>query len=90
MAKVTIYTKEGCPFSTRAIEMLEEKGISYDEISITGSAERRAEMMAASGGHRTTPQILIDGEPLGGADDLEEADRAGRLASMLLAPAPAP
>jgi glutaredoxin 3 len=83
MSEVLIYTKQGCPYSERARELLDEKGIPYEEVDITGSPELEAEMVQASGGRSTTPQIIIDGEPLGGASDLEEADRGGRLASML-------
>jgi glutaredoxin 3 len=92
MSRVRIYTREECQFSEQALMFLEEKGIPYDEIDITADAEAEAEMVEASGGKRTTPQIFIDGEHLGGLDQLVEEDAHGRLAmrlaSGLEAPAP--
>jgi glutaredoxin 3 len=85
MAKVKVYTKQGCPFSERARDILEEKGIPYDDIDTTDSPELQQEMIAAAGGRYTTPQVFIDGEHIGGADDLEQADRAGRLAGIVIA-----
>ena len=83
MARVRIYTKHRCHFSEQALFFLEEKGIPYDEVDITEDPERRAEMVDAAGGDDTTPQIFIDGEHLGGYDDLVDEDRQGHLAATL-------
>lgn len=86
MRRVRMYTKQGCLFSERARLFLEEKGIPYDEIDITDDPEARAEMVEASAGQDTTPQLFVDGEHLGGLDDLEDEDRQGRLAGLILLP----
>ena len=83
MSRVRMFTREGCHFSEKARLFLEEKGIPYDEIDITDDPEQEATMVEASGGARTTPQIFIDEEQIGGFEDLEEEDRSGRLAAML-------
>jgi glutaredoxin 3 len=83
MSRVRMFTREGCQFSEKARMFLEEKGIPYDEIDITDDPEEKAAMAEASGGADTTPQIFIDGEHIGGFEDLEEEDRTGRLAAML-------
>lgn len=83
MARVRIYTKYRCHFSEQALFFLEEKGIPYDEVDITEDPERRAEMVDAAGGDDTTPQIFIDGEHIGGYDDLVDEDRQGHLAAIL-------
>jgi glutaredoxin 3 len=83
MSRVRIYTKQHCPFSAKARELLEELGVPYDEIDITEDPDMRAEMIDASGGASTTPQIFIDGEHIGGLDDLIEENRQGRLAATL-------
>jgi glutaredoxin 3 len=82
-ARVRIYTKQGCEFSESALMFLEEKGIPVEEIDITDDAAAEAEMVAAAGGARTTPQIFIDGEHIGGFDELVEEDAHGRLAMRL-------
>jgi glutaredoxin 3 len=83
MAKIEIYTKFLCPFCTRAKKLLDSKGVSFEEIDISTGGPRRAEMLERSGGRQTVPQIFIDGEHVGGCDDLVAMDRAGRLDPML-------
>jgi glutaredoxin 3 len=83
MSRVRIYTKLGCRFSEEALLFLDEKGIPYDEVDITDDASGEAEMVEAAGGESTTPQIFVDGEHIGGLDELVEEDRKGRLAAIL-------
>jgi len=78
MAKVEIYTKSWCGFSTRAKDHLDRKGVSYEEIDVTTNSIRELEMFNRSARH-TVPQIFIDGEHLGGSDDLLAADASGLL-----------
>jgi len=75
MAKVEIYTKSWCGFSTRAKDHLDRKGVSYEEIDVTTNSIRELEMVA----RHTVPQIFIDGYHLGGSDDLLAAEISGRL-----------
>ena len=82
MPKVEIYTKSWCPFSTRAKDHLDFKGMRYEEIDITTDAIREMEMVNRSGRH-TVPQIFIDGHHLGGSDDLLAAEASGRLDQLL-------
>lgn len=82
MAKVEIYTKSWCPFSVRAKEHLDRKGVSYAEIDVTTDSVRESEMVGRA--QRTSvPQIFIDGVHLGGSDDLLAADISGRLDRLL-------
>jgi glutaredoxin 3 len=83
MAKVEIYTAMWCPYCTRARALLEKKGVDYTEISLDEEPGRRAEMTQRAQGSRTVPQIFIDGEHIGGCDDMVALDRAGRLDSKL-------
>jgi glutaredoxin 3 len=85
MARIEVYTKFLCPFCTRAKKLLDSKGVSFEEIDISTGGPRRAEMLERSGGRQTVPQIFIDGEHVGGCDDLVTLDRAGRLDPMLAA-----
>lgn len=85
MAKIEIYTKFLCPYCTRAKKLLESKGVSFEEIDISTGGPRRAEMLERAGGRQTVPQIFIDGEHVGGCDDLVALDRAGRLDPLLVA-----
>ena len=57
---LTIYSKNNCPYCTNAKQYLERKNISYREINIEENPEAREFVL--SQGHRTMPQIYMDGK----------------------------
>ena len=83
MAKVEIYTSPFCGFCWRAKSLLKDKGVEFDEIDITFHPGRRPEMMQRANGSATVPQIFIDGNPIGGSDELVALDRSGELDRLL-------
>ena len=85
MTRIEIYTKFLCPYCTRAKALLAAKGAAFDEIDISAGGPRRAEMIDRAGGRQTVPQIFIDGQHVGGCDDLIALDRAGKLDPLLAA-----
>ena len=82
MAAVTIYTTGYCPYCVRAKRLLAMKGVTYQEVDVTGDDALRDAMVAASG-RRTVPQIFINGTPIGGYEELRALDDAGELDSLL-------
>lgn len=66
---VTIITRKGCPHCTRAKELLDAKGLPFEEVELNQSVTNSS-LTALSGAH-TTPQVFMDGQLIGGADDLE-------------------
>ncbi len=85
MAKVELYTTTYCPFCTRAKALLKGKGVPFEEIDVTESAELRQKMIDLSGGRRTVPEIFIDGKLVGGYEELKALDDNGELDHMLAA-----
>lgn len=81
--KVEIYTKFGCGFCVRAKKLLDSKGVSYEEYDITMGGEKRDEMVERKPDARTVPQVFIDGQAIGGSDDLAALDSSGKLDQML-------
>ncbi|MBK1885088.1 MULTISPECIES: glutathione peroxidase [unclassified Marinobacter] len=69
-ARVTVFTKPGCPHCTRAKSLLQSKGYKYEEIKL-GSGGLSYSTLQAVTGKGTTPQVFIDGQLVGGADELE-------------------
>ena len=82
MPPVTVYTRAGCPFCTRALSLLRRKGAPVTEIDATGDQHKRQEMIDRSG-RWTFPQIFIGETHVGGCDDLHALDAAGRLDPLL-------
>jgi glutaredoxin 3 len=81
--KVEIYTKMFCGFCARAKRLLESKGVEYEEYDITMDSEKQQEMLARKPGARTVPQIFVDGQAIGGSDDLAALERQGKLDALL-------
>lgn len=68
---VQIYTRSTCSFCERARRALERSGIPFREQSLDQD-RRLAQRLLALFGRPAMPYVLIDGEPLGGVDELEE------------------
>lgn len=66
----TLFTRAGCPHCARAKEVLEKNKVIYEEIPLTNNLTNRSMVNISSG--KTTPQIYIDGNYIGTADDLEK------------------
>jgi glutaredoxin 3 len=83
MARVEIYSTMFCPYCARAKSLLEKKGVEYENIDILDDTSKRDEMVERAGGRQTVPQIFIDGNHVGGSDDLYALERAGKLNALL-------
>ena len=82
MKKVEFYSADWCPFCLRAKALLKSRGIEVEEINVDrvpGFREQLVEMT----GRMTIPQIIIDGTPVGGYDDIAALDRAGELLPLV-------
>jgi glutaredoxin 3 len=77
-----MYTRRWCGYCTAAENLLDSKGVKYEQIDCTGDHETRAWLLKATG-RSTVPQIFIDGKPIGGYDDLRALDRRGELDRLL-------
>jgi len=62
---------------------LEKKQVAYEEIDVSDDPALRTRMVELAGGRRTVPQIFIDGQPIGGSDDLYALEQEGRLDALL-------
>jgi glutaredoxin 3 len=81
---VTIYTTDHCSLCVSAKTLLDRRGISYEEVNLARDADGRDRLSSVTGMF-TFPQIVIDGEPVGGFAELLAADREGRLGDLLAA-----
>ena len=82
MKPVLIYTSAICGYCMRAKQLLQGKGVAFDEISVDGKPDVRAEMVRKAG-KTSVPQIWIGSAHVGGCDDLHALERAGKLDALL-------
>ena len=81
-AEVVMYGTLLCPYCRAARDLLDERGVAYDEIRVDLEPARRDEMQARGGGH-TVPQIWIGATHVGGYTDMLALQRQGRLDELL-------
>ena len=84
MKRVTLYTTDHCVHCAGAKTLLKRRGVSYDEVNLARDPDGRAELSRKTG-MISFPQILIDGQTIGGFAELLAADRGGRLPGLLAA-----
>ncbi len=77
-AEVEIYTTPTCPFCIQAKHLLNKKGVVFAEIDVSDPG-LRATMKERTNGLHTVPQVFINGEHVGGCDDLYDLEFDGEL-----------
>jgi len=83
MAEIVVYSGPQCPYCVRAKELFKRKGVAFTEYDVKSDTARFEEMLAISNGRRTIPQIFINGQHIGGCDDLYALDAKGGLDPLL-------
>ncbi|TDR22784.1 glutaredoxin 3 [Marinicella litoralis] len=82
MNKIIIYSTQLCPYCNAAKQLLNSKGLKYEEIRVDLDRQERAIMMQRSG-RTSVPQIFIGEKHIGGFDDLNALNRSGKLDQLL-------
>jgi glutaredoxin 3 len=81
MARIQMYTTAWCGFCVRAKMLLEQRGLAFEEIRVDSDPDFRSKLEEMTGSW-TVPQILIDGEPIGGYVELWRLDQADGLEKL--------
>ena len=69
MKQVTVYTTDFCPYCSSAKTLLAKRSIEYEEVNLARDPDGRNKLSELTG-MITFPQIVIDGETLGGFQEL--------------------
>lgn len=83
MPEIDVYTQPWCPYCARAVSLLTKKGVAFREIDAPHGSPERAESIRRAGGRSSVPQIFIDGQHIGGSDELVALDAKGQLDRLL-------
>ena len=67
--RISVLTKPGCPHCATAKKSLNDKGLNYEEIELGRNGVTYSSLAAISG-QGTTPQVFVNGECIGGSEDL--------------------
>jgi glutaredoxin 3 len=82
--RITVYTTDPCARCIRAKDLLIKHSLVFEEVNLAKDPVGRRRL-AEFTGQMTFPQIVIDGRPLGGFEELLEADCEGLLESLAAA-----
>ena len=83
MKKVTMYTGDPCSFCEAAKALLKTKNVEIEEFDVWKDSAKAKEMLQRTNGARTIPQIFIGDKYIGGNDQLQKANRSGKLDQFL-------
>lgn len=84
MSEIVVYTTTACPYCMRVKRLLDAKGLQYDEVNLSMDPEGRMQLVDKTG-MMTFPQVLIDGQLVGGFEETRAAAQSGRLDKLLAA-----
>jgi glutaredoxin 3 len=84
MPSIVVYTTTPCPYCTAVKRLLSERGLAFEEINLAKDPDGRAEL-AKRTGMRTFPQVLVDGQLVGGYEETRAALLSGKLDELLSA-----
>jgi glutaredoxin 3 len=82
MSDVTVYTTEPCSFCARVKGLLKARGVEFVEVNLSKNPSGRMEL-AQRTGMMSFPQVIVDGELLGGFSELQAAAESGRFDELL-------
>lgn len=82
MSRVTIYSREDCPVCSKAKTMLRKWNIDFEEIALDNEAAQ-LDFDKVTNSADTVPQIIIDGELIGGFSELTELHMDGELQDLM-------
>ncbi len=84
MSTITVYTTVPCGYCTRVKSLLDQRGLSYEEINLARDADGRSQLLERTG-MMTFPQVFVGDELVGGFTETVAAQRSGRLSKLLAA-----
>ena len=80
--KIKIYSKTTCPACVMAKEILDKKGVQYEEVILDSKPNEMQDLISKTG-MKTVPQIFINDELIGGCSDLMAMDKEKKLDPLL-------
>ena len=84
MPRIRLYTTAWCGYCIRAKALLDARGLAYEEVALDDDPAFR-QRVHDLGRQWTVPLVTIDGDPIGGYQELAALDRSGLLAERLAA-----
>ena len=79
-SRVVLFSTDACTYCEHAKSLLSKRGVIFEEVNLSEHPELQAQLTEVTG-LESYPQIVVDGEPLGGLNELRAAEKSGAMAS---------
>jgi len=79
-SRVVLFSTDSCTYCEHAKSLLSKRGVAFEEIDLSEHPELQAQLTEVTG-MESYPQIVVDGEPLGGLNELRAAEKSGVMAA---------
>ena len=83
-SRVVLFSTDSCTYCEHAKSLLSKRGVAFEEIDLSEHPELQAQLTEVTG-MESYPQIVVDGEPLGGLNELRAAEKSGVMAAWATA-----
>jgi len=83
-SRVVLFSTASCTYCEHAKNLLGKRGVDFEEVDLSEHPELQAQLTEVTG-MESYPQIVVDGEPLGGLNELRAAEKSGAMAAWATA-----
>ena len=81
-SRVVVFSTASCAYCEHAKNLLSKRGVAFEDVDLSADPELQAQLTEVTG-LEGYPQIVVNGEPLGGLNELRAAEKSGELATWL-------
>jgi glutaredoxin 3 len=79
-SRVVVFSTDACTYCEHAKNLLRKRGVPFEDVNLGSDPELQAQLTEITG-LESYPQIVVNGEPLGGLNELRAAEKNGVMAS---------
>ena len=79
-SRVVVFSTDACTYCEHAKNLLRKRGVPFEDVDLGSDPELQAQLTEITG-MESYPQIVVDGEPLGGLNELRAAEKSGVMAA---------
>ena len=79
-SRVVVFSTDACTYCEHAKNLLRKRGVPFEDVNLGSDPELQAQLTEVTG-MESYPQIVVNGEPLGGLNELRAAEKSGVMAA---------
>ncbi len=83
-SRVVVFSTDACTYCEHAKNLLRKRGVPFEDVNLGADPELQAQLTEVTG-LESYPQIVVNGETLGGLNELRAAEKNGVMASWAAA-----